>query len=276
MILMSFDENKQYSDLVADICAREYPQYDNLVIFVHGFLIGTVKKWCSSSSFLSGGSHDEDVMQEIQIKIIKNCERKFFKPVDGKTEKTCEEFKAWCYVLAKRCFITYYNRQKKYREDEKDFLEKADKEKGETIIEPSPSEGHENRENDRKRIRESFVAVLDLKSSPHIILTWLSVSLFIVGCDISRIESTHLLAEKFSEITLFEMFNIVVNLSSKLKWLELDDEYFDRQREKLEVIHKETGIKTGDMKYSDFYMAKGPEKSISDWVNKVNKQIKKQ
>lgn len=272
---MPFDENKLYSDLVADVCARDYPQYDKLVIFVHNFLIGTVKKWCSSSSFLSGASHDEDVMQEIQIKIIKNCESNFFRPVDGKTDKTCEEFKAWCYVLAKRCFISYYNKQKKYREDEKNFLENADKGNGEIIVEPSPPEGHENREIYRERIRESFTVVLDLKSSPHIVLTWLSVSLFMVGYDMSKIESTHLLAEKFSEITLFEMFNIVVNLSSKFEWLDLDDEQIDRQKEKLDVIHKETGVKTGDMKYSDFYMTKGPEMSISDWINKVNKQIKK-
>lgn len=273
---MPFDENKLYSDLVADVCARDYPQYDNLVIFVHNFLIGTVKKWCNSSSFLSGASHDEDVMQEIQIKIIKNCESKFFKPVDGKTDKTCEEFKAWCYVLAKRCFISYYSKQKKYRDDENNFLENADRSDGEIIVEPFPHETHENRENARERIRESFTAVLDLKSSPHIVLTWLSVSLFMVRCDLSKIESTHLLAEKFSEITLFEMFNIVVNLSSECDWLNLDDEQFDRQRGKLEVIHKETGIKTGDMKYSDFYMTKGPEMSISDWINKINKQIKKQ
>ncbi len=273
MILMPFDENKLYEDLVADICAREYPQYDNMVLFVHDFLNGTVKKWCSSSSFLSGASHDEDVMQEIQIKIIKTCEASFFEPVDGKTKKTCEEFKAWCYVLAKRCFITYYNKQKKYRDGEKGIISGAEKDDG---SDPPPYEGHEKRENDREHIRESFLAVLDLKSKPHIILTWLSVSLFIVGCDMSRIESTHLLAEKFSEITLFEMFNIVVNLSAGLNWLELDDEHFDMQREKLEVIHKETGMKKGDMKYSDFYMSKGPEKSISDWVNKVNNQIKKQ
>lgn len=269
---MLFDENKLYSDLVYDICARENPLYDSAFVFVNELLNTTVKKWCSSSSFMSCGLHDEDVMQIIQIKVAQNCERNFFKPVDGKTEKTCEEFKAWCYVLAKRCFITYYNKQKKYREDITTEEEVTDG----TVAEPSTPDTDECLDADRERIRESFRIVLDSKSGLHIVLTWLSVSLFMVGCNMSKIESTHLLSEKFSEITLFEMFNIVVNLSSKLKWLALDDEEFDRQREKLEVIHKKTGIKTGDMKYSDFYMAKGPEMSISDWINKINNQIRKQ
>ena len=68
---MPFDENQLYKALVCDICEKEYPEYENLVIFVHNLLNPLVKKWCYNDLVLRGGLHAEDVMQEIQIRVIK-------------------------------------------------------------------------------------------------------------------------------------------------------------------------------------------------------------
>ncbi len=269
---MPFDEKQLYSDLVCDICGKEKPEYDKLVIFVDNLLNKKVKRWCHNDRVLRGGLHDEDVMQEIQIRIIKKCEDYFFKPIDGKTEKTCEEFKAWCTTVAKNYFVTYCVKQKNKKEVELDISIKpgeqgSDKE--------DPFRKHDRITDERKELSDCFSVVLDLKSSPHIVLTWLLVSLFMVEYDMSKIESTHLLAEKFSGFTLYEMFNLVINLAAKLNWLEIDKEHTAKQMQRLEMIDKDTGKRTGDMKYADFYMNKGPEMSISDWINRVNAQIRK-
>lgn len=269
---MNFDERQLYFDLVNDICENEYPKYDKLVIFVHNLLSKKVKQWCYNDSILRGGMHDEDVMQEIQIRIIKKCGHYFFKPNNGKTDKTCEDFKAWCYRVAKNYFITYCVKQKNRKEveldlsivsDEQDFKSEETYSKQETIAE------------NRKDLRNCFFIVFNLKSSPHIVLTWLSVSLFMIKYDVKKIESTHLIVEKFSELTLYEMLNIIINLTIELEWLQIDKEQIDKQKLMLEKINNDTGKRIGDMKYSEFYMSKGPEMSISDWVNRVNSQIKK-
>ncbi len=269
---MPYDESKLYLDLVNDICGKEYPDYYNLIVFVHNLLSKKVEKWCYNDSFLRGGLHNEDIMQEIQIRIIKKCEDYFFKPVNGKTDKTCEEFKAWCTRVAKNYFISYCVKQKNRKEVELDLSIKFD--------EPGSSKDdsfteHEKKDADRKDLQDCFEIVFDLKSSPHIILTWLSVSLFMVEYDLSRIKSTHIIVKYFSELTLRQMFIIVIDLITKIDWLQIDNEKAEKQALKLEKINKDTGKITGDMKYSDFYMSKGPEMSVSDWVNRINSQIKK-
>lgn len=272
MIIVPFEENYLYETLVSDICGTEYPKYDNMVIFVHNLLNPLVESLCRNTSALCGGLHEEDVMQEIQIKIIKNCENYFFKPINGKTEKTCADFKAWCVRVAKNYFFTYCVKQKSRKEVELDLSRTGE---DTSFIDTHPLDIQETVCESRKRIRDCFLVVLDLKSKPHIILTWLSASLFIMGYDENRIESTHLLVERFSELTLTEMMNIIVNLIEKFSWLQIDEGQLDKQREKLKKIDKGTGKKIGDMKYSDFYMNKGPEMSVSDWINRVNSQIKK-
>lgn len=270
---MPFDENQLYKALVCDICEKEYPEYENLVIFVHNLLNPLVKKWCYNDLVLRGGLHAEDVMQEIQIRVIKKCENYFFKPINGKTDKTCEEFKAWCIKVAKNYFITYCVKQKNRKEVELDLSINVEEEQ--FFIEDSTLVKQERTDERRRDLQKCFVVVLDLKSKPHIVLTWLSVSLFMIDYDVSKIESTHLLVKKFSELTLAEMFNIVIGLIEKIEWLQIEIKQIEKQRQKLETLDNMTGKKIGDMKYSDFYMNKGPEMSISDWINRVNSQIRK-
>ncbi len=271
---MAFDEKQIYIQIVEDICGNEYPKYDNLVIFVHNLLHKKVKSWCYNDSFLRGGLHEEDVMQEIQLRIIKKCEDYFFKPVDGKTEKTCDEFKAWCYRVAKNYFLTYCVKQKNRKEVELNLSIKCD----DDFISPdcdSDVDTCEDIDANRQELRKCFDIVLDLKSKPHIVLTWLSVSLYMLYANSSKIEATHVIAEKFSALTMNEMLRMIFVLSSRCDWLELSERQCRKQMEKLDTIDKDTGKKIGDMRYEEFYMNKGPEKSISDWINRVNEQIKK-
>ena len=93
--------------------------------------------------------------------------------------------------------------------------------------------------------------------------------------DLTKIESTHMLAERFSCLTLDEMFNMVINLIKRTDFLKIDADHIEKQRQRLEKINEDSGKRFGDMIYFEFYMSKGPEASISDWVNRVNAQIKK-
>lgn len=263
-----------YEKLVDEILSNEIPRYDNLVIFVDKLLKATVKYWCDNDKILRGGCHDEDVIQEIQIRIIKKCEDYFFKPENGKTQKTCDEFKAWCYVVGENVFFTYRKRKiGNYVGIDTDIGT-------EDLISDNDDifnfvENAEKSEYVRYIVNICFNTVFDLKSNPHIVLTWLALSLFMLTADADKISSTHLVVEELSDFTLFKMFNLVLMLIKNYDWICISDEQISVQRKNLEKNYKQTDKKIGEMKYEEFYQTKGPEASISDWANRVNSQIKK-
>lgn len=273
---MSFDEKKLYNDLVKEICNNDCPRYDSLVIFLDIFLSNKVKNWCYNNSVLRWGMQEQDVIQEIQIRIIKKCEEYFFKPQNGYTDKTCEEFKAWCYRVAKNYFLSYCIKQKNRKEVELDLSIKFDTAQVNSKNTFDDFTKQELLEDYSSNLKVCFSIVMDLKSSPHIVLTWLSVSMFMLECDASKIESTHMLIQKFGRLTLSEMFYIITSSIKRWGWDVFTEDQITDMEKKLRKINSKTGIPVGNMKYEDFYMTKGPEMSISDWVNRVNSQIRKQ
>lgn len=273
---MLFDEEKLYEQIVSDICDNEYPKYDNLAIFLYSLLKDKVKGWCKSSAILYGGMHYEDIVQGIQIRIIKNCDGYFFRPNGEKADKSCKDFKAWCSRVAKNYFLTYCAKQKNKKEIITDFTD-ADERKIEDKKGIDDNLNNEEKiKHCRAQLTRSFEVVFDLKSSPHIILTWLSVSLFMLNTDNNKIDSTHMIVDTFSNVSLFDMFDFIIAAIRKTGWINLSEEQIDKQRQNLESISKNTGKKIGEMRYEEFYMSKGSEKSISDWMNRINSQIKKQ
>ena len=99
--------------------------------------------------------------------------------------------------------------------------------------------------------------------------------MYMIYANSNKIEATHVIAEKFSALTMNEMLRMIIILSTRCGWIELTERQCRQQKEKLEAVDKNTGKKIGDMRYEEFYMNKGPEMSISDWINRVNAQIKK-
>lgn len=80
---------------------------------MHNLLASKVEYWCNKDSVLSGQKLHDDIMQEIQILIIKKCELYFFKPINGNTDKTREKFKARCYIVGKNYFVSYCKKPRK-------------------------------------------------------------------------------------------------------------------------------------------------------------------
>lgn len=264
---MSVKEVAAYEQIINDICQREKPVYDNAVNFVIGFLSPKMEYWCNRNPVLRGGKHEEDLMQEVLIKICKKCKDYFFKPVDGKTERTCDEFKAWCTTVAKNHYCTFCKRNKPSEE-----------------LDPNrPHGGNDGpdaveTEEIREKINKCFLIVMASKSSIHILLSWIAVSIMMLNNlkydeDARRSRAIRLVIEKFSGMTLEDMFDVVFAIiANKISWLEIDENKIGYQREKLKK--EKDGKAVGGMCLDELYMSKGPEASVSDWVNRVDTQIK--
>ncbi len=272
---MPYDYEAAYVQIVKDVCLAERPKYDNLVAFVSNLLSNKVEYWCKDNKLFKGGFSHEDVMQEIQIRIIKKCELYFFKPVDGKTERTCNEFKAWCYTVARNRFLTILDKEKKNSFNELNLSLKIDDVSANEYNPENSFVISEDSEEDKMDVNRCVEIVFDLKSQPHIILAWLSVTLFEIVGNFTQIESIHLVDRAFSNMDLYRMFDYVSGNIILFDWINISKEQIEMQRNKLNRIDKETGMIIGSMKYSDFYMNKGAEMSMSDWIYRINFRIKK-
>lgn len=261
-----------YEIVCKEVYNGNFSKYDNVFTFAKTFLQYHVKSWCNCDYILRSGTHYEEVLEEICIRITKKCDKFFF---NNQGEKDCESFKAWCYTVARNHFISYYNKVKKDAADNADYVEKAskkipiDSENIEDVV-----DRQETLEVNRDQLSDIFSFVFNLKTKPHIALTWLAVTMFMLVNNCSKIEATHATVATFSESSLFKMLGVITTTIKKYKWLKITDDSINKQYIKLQQIHS-TGKLTGDMAYKDFYMKKGPEMSISDWLNRVNEQIVK-
>ena len=262
-----------YEKVRDEVCNRTFSEYESVIVFVTEHLQYHIKSWCKGNYVLRSGTHYEDVLQEICIHIAKKCDKFFF---SSQGEKNCEGFKAWCYTVARNYFNTYFKRVKKDADDNEAYIKREskinhiDSEEIEDVV-----ERNESLEVDRNELIKVFLTVLSLNAKPHIIMTWLAVSLFMLSNNCNRIEATHAVADTFTNCNLYEMFDSIKKYIKKYSWLKITNDDMILILAKLQKVNADSGKITGEMKYGDFYMKKGPEMSISDWVNRVNEQILK-
>ena len=76
-------------------------------------------------------------------------------------------------------------------------------------------------------------------------------------------------------MNLDQMLDFITKQSETIIWLNLNQCQLDDVRKKLDEKDS-CGVRTGDKKYSDFYMKKGAKASVSDWVNRMNSRIEKE
>ena len=262
-----------YEKACDEVYNRTFSEYESVVIFAKEHLQYHIKSWCKGNYVLRSGTHYEDVLQEICFHIAKKCDRFFFS-TEGK--KDCEGFKSWCYTVARNYFNTYFKKVKKDADDNESYIKReskinrADSEEIEDVV-----ERNESLEVDRNELSKVFLIVLNLKAKPHIVMTWLAVSLFMLTNNCNRSEATHMVANKFTDYRLFEMFNSITKSIKKYDWLKITTNDIAIIFTNLQKPNMDSSKITGEMLYGNFYMKKGPEMSISDWVNRVNEQILK-
>lgn len=278
MWVNKMDYEQLYLQAVSEIFESDVPKYDSLIRFVEKHAKPYLKSWCSTVVAFKGGRHEEDILQEILIIVVKKSEKYFFfaKGTSYK-EKSCDDFKAWLSRVSKNYFLSYKDKYDKGINKPIDNYDddSPDKTQEKTLIDPkaSASDRIEKRLESEYLISKSFELVFDLKNSPHIILTWLAVSLLLVTEDLERHEAIKLAHQKFDDATLYDMFCFIERSIEELGWLKVDARLLEKQKSRLEVINEENGFLIGESRYSDFYMNKGALYSMSDWVNRIDSQI---
>ena len=239
--------------------------YDMLCHIVDQTLRRAVSTWCYNDFDLRGKGLEEDILQDIQLRVIKAVVP-FFLLREGTLNNDPVGFQKWLYTVGANIKRDYSNRFRKQLFSETEIDERIPGGETEEIL------------ISKERIAllsRAVDIVLNSDTRIYKILTWFAQSLLMLRLDVTKIESNLLILSRFSETTLSEMLSILLAEAKSLPWLVIGGETVERLRSAL-LEKREDGIPFGACQYQDFFMKKGGKATISDWVNRINHSIAKQ
>lgn len=263
---------EEFEVLVYELLYKKPASFDMLCNIAEKSLRGSVNYWFSTDALLKGCGLEDDLMQEIKIRLIKTTVSSFMlkNGVDAPFNNDPEGFGKWMYVVALNVKRDYFNAK---REEYFHTVDIAD------YPDLSSEMYEDDAETKREELVQAFSIVLDSNVSIYKILTWIAQFVFYFNYDITRIQSNRKMVEEFEHKTLYEMFFMIINASVKIRWLVFTTEQKQKILEELRKKYDENTV-YGDVKYCEFFMKnkdgeKSGSKSISDWVNRMDNIIRR-
>ncbi len=266
---------EEFDTMVDELLYSETVSFDTLCHIATKTLKPSVINWCKDDDRLRGRGYEDDIMQNIHVRLIKTTINSFLirDDIKGPYNNNPEGFEDWMFTVAKNI--------------KKDFAEKVNNNDSRTIdienpsvviIEHEGNNGYEEREERRKKLEESLSIVLSADVSIYKVLTWLAQFIFILDADVTKRESNTLMLKAFESKTLYEMYDMILAASKRIPWIVISKSQHEKILDSLRKS-RDGNVTYGESRYSDFFMKQNGEisgtKSISDWTNRMNGFVKK-
>lgn len=259
--------NEEFGVMVNELLYQEEVSFDMLCYIAEKSLKPTVIHWCQSDDSLRGRGYEEDILQEIYMRLMKTTVDYFLlrQGPDGPINDNPQGFHSWMFKVAMNIKRDFSNRirQHDFRTDELD--------------EQSDIEWTDDERNEAERLetlKGAVSIVLESDAGVYKTLTWLAQFVFMLRHDVSKIKSNDMIVDAFEHKTLNEMFQMIVDAAKSISWLEINEKQHRKIVEALNAQWDEDTV-YGDVEYGTFFMKKGGKKSISDWVNRMNNTIRR-
>lgn len=271
MDFMRFTKD-EFNAMVNELLYKDPVSFDMLCQIAEKTLRPSVVNWCKIEECLRGRGYEDDIMQEIHLRLMKTVVDYFLlrDDIEGPYNDNPEGFEDWIFFVAKNIKRDFANkiRNRDFTTDDID----------DPAIGEIPSSDYEDDAEEKvDRLKQAFSIVLSLDVGIYKVLTWLAQFIFILEYDVSKIKSNELIITAFENKTLYDMYDMILTASNKISWIVITRE----QNEKiLEALRKRRkgNVSYGETKYKDFFMKHNGEisgkKSISDWMNRMNNMIK--
>jgi len=262
----------EFDIMVDELLYRKPISFDMLCHIAEKTLKKKISSWCYMDEDLRGRQFEDDIMQEVNIRLMKTTINRFLliNGVGGPVNNDAQGFKSWMETVAvniKKDFV----RKVRNVDFNTDNLDNPKLEKNLVY--------DDSREDEKKeRLRKAFSTVLSADVSVYKVFTWIAQCIFVVDYDITKIQSNQKIIEVFEQKTLFEMYDIIKKLAYRIEWMEISTE---QNRRIINALNKKwnNDLVYGDVIYKEFFMKvkgqKSGKKSISDWVNRMNDMIRK-
>jgi len=264
----------EFDVMVDELLYREPISYDMLCCIADKVLRKNVSIWCSTDSCLRGRGYEEDIMQEIYLRLIKTTISKFLLKdgADGSVNNDPSGFGAWVYTVGQNIKNDFSNKVRGI-----DFkTENFDDSLEEKFV--APEQELDTTDEKQEQLKEAFSIILSANVNIYKVLTWLAQFVFVINEDITKIESNDEIVLMFEEKTLFQMYDMLLSFSKNITWIDITDSQNARILKALNETWNDD-IVYGDVKYKEFFMKymgeKSGKKSISDWMYRMNSMIKR-
>jgi len=263
----------EFDVMVNELLYKDPISFDMLCQIAEKTLRPSVVNWCKTEDCLRGRGYEDDIMQEIHLRLMKTTVDYFLlrDDIEGPYNDNPEGFEDWIFFVAKNIKRDFANKIRN-----RDFT--TDDIDDPAIGEIPSSDYEDDTEENVDRLKQAFSIVISSDVGIYKVLTWLAQFIFILEYDISKIKSNELIIAAFENKNLYDMYDMILTASNKIPWIVITRE----QNEKiLEALRKKrTGnVSYGETKYKDFFMKHNGEvsgkKSISDWMNRMNDMIKR-
>ena len=248
------------------------PRYDTLCEVVCRTTAPLIRNRCRTSAVLRGRGLEGDLLNEICCRAIVKSAIYFFYREEGKVNDDPAAFRKWLLALARNLISDY--EQSIGKKDAK----KATAVRGEDGEETDPVDLIPAPETDNseetERIRAAIAIVLADDSQIYKTLTWLALTVLMLTGAESRIEASRELADKYSDLTLYQLFGVIRRESERIPWLRLTQRQCRHIKELLDREYPGGGT-YGDAVYSAFFMKKGARATVSDWFNRISAKVRR-
>lgn len=264
---MKFTE--QEFDIMIEELFSKPSRFEMLCRIVRTDLEGYVVKFVNSSYYLRKFYSADDMLQDITVHVVKKAFTKFLLrngPAGG-INRDPEGFSKWLHTTARNLMLDQI-------EDIKNRLKHENTDGATDLLVAGTRGSHAIPEAVKEDLIYAFDVVISSKNiSIYKVLTWLAQSMFFLTFDVTRIEATGMLVAEFEKKTLFEIYEFVAKSYEYLPWLTFTPRHKEILSEALNEAFNDEKV-MGEITYYEFFMAKGPKGSISDWINRLDSKIK--
>lgn len=262
---------EEFNIMLEELLHAQPASFTMLCSIAEKTLRPSVRRWCAADADLAGQEFEDDIMNEIHIRLIKTCVSSFLlrQGVDAPVNADPVGFKNWMFKVALNIKRDFSNQVRKVTMHTRPVGEEEDL--------PAPAEADPQTQltdAHEERLCRAFAIVLGADVQVYKVLTWMAQCLFILEQDITRIRSNELLLETFQRKTLFEMHEALLQAADQISWLQISEAQNQRLLKALNTPYDDVRV-FGAVQYSEFFMKKGGKATISDWVNRMNSMIKR-
>lgn len=265
---------EEFDVMVRELLYDDQVTYDMLCTITEKTLRNKVGAWCRADATLRGREYEDDIMQEIHIRVIKRTISSFLlkKCINGKPYNDDPEgFEDWLYEVGRNIKKDFSDRVRRI-----DFRTEDLDKPGVIDI---PANSDEEQADRIETLKEAFTIVMNSDTGVYKVLTWIAQFVFMIGGGDTKIQSNEEIIANFEQQTLYKMYSDLLTMSKWVPWIKITKQQHERIMDALaKPFNEERSY--GSTMYRDFYMKHGGapngKKSVSDWMNRMNGIIRRE
>lgn len=259
---------EEFDIMVQELLYQEPLSYAMLCQIAEKCLKKRVYAMCAANEDLRGRKREEDVLQEVYIRLMNTTIYGFLlrQGVDGPVNRDPEGFRAWMGTVAKNIVR---DEAKKLRRQ--DYHNTSLEDLTGTIAQPGSVQ---ERQENIGILKTAMDIVITSKCAAYKMLTWMGFALFVHHYNIPGHQANRMVVEVFRDLPLSEMYALLRRVGSKAEWMTLTA---SQEKTIQTALNKRRDAQRiyAEVPYGEFFMKKGGSESVSDWVNRMNTIIRR-